>query len=280
MSTSSTIEDYYSSPNSTLLLLLKIVEYFSLAGFLGAAFINIFVPELQVAKIYEIILVATWVCLFLINRQVFQNYQQSAKISKMKKNAALYTILTSNLLVSENNPMDSSMITAARIQALEYAQELIDDYKKTRRDCRSIYYVSQTATIVLSGVTPILVLVDKLEAGVSWLKWLPVICPAIAAIVASIVTSFPFQENWVAANTAVELLEAEQEKFILGVSPLYQYDAMEDVQLSKKAQRAIENFIVQVNTIHLKQVQSASEKKQEQPPDSTPNIEANAPTKA
>lgn len=279
MSTSSTIEDYYSSPNSTLLLLLKIVEYFSLAGFLGAAFINIFVPELQVAKIYEIILVATWVCLFLINRQVFQNYQQSAKISKMKKNAALYTILTSNLLVSENNPMDSSMITAARIQALEYAQELIDDYKKTRRDCRSIYYVSQTATIVLSGVTPILVLVDKLEAGVSWLKWLPVICPAIAAIVASIVTSFPFQENWVAANTAVELLEAEQEKFILGVSPLYQYDAMEDVQLSKKAQRAIENFIVQVNTIHLKQVQSASEKKQEQPTDSTPNIEANAPTK-
>ncbi|MFM6188599.1 MAG: DUF4231 domain-containing protein [Planktothrix sp.] len=278
-SMSNTFEDYYSSPNSTLLLLLKIVEYFSLAGFVGAAFINIFVPELQVAKIYEIILVATWICLFLINRQVFQNYQQSAKLSKMKKNAALYTILTSNL-IGENNPMDNSVITAARIQALEYAQELIDDYKKTRRDCRNIYYVSQTATIVLSGVTPILVLVDKLEAGVSWLKWLPVICPAIAAIVASIVTSFPFQENWVAANTAVELLEAEQEKFILGVSTLYQYDAMEDAQLSKKAQRAIENFIVQVNTIHLKQVQSASEKKQEQPADSTPTTEVNAPTKA
>ena len=109
---------------------------------------------------------------------------------------------------------------------------------------------------------------------------MPVICPAIAAIVASIVTSFPFQENWVAANTAVELLEAEQEKFILGVSTLYQYDAMEDGQLSKKAQRAIENFIVQVNTIHLKQVQSASENKQEQPPDSTPTIELTPPTKA
>ena len=88
-SMSNTFEDYYSSPNSTLLLLLKIVEYFSLAGFVGAAFINIFVPELQVAKIYEIILVATWICLFLINRQVFENYQQSAKLSKMKKNAAL-----------------------------------------------------------------------------------------------------------------------------------------------------------------------------------------------
>ena len=262
-----TLEDSSSSPNSSLLLLLKIVEYFSLAGFVGAAFINIFVSELQVAKIYEIILAATWICLFLINRQVFQNYQQADKLSKIKKNAALYTILTGNL-TGENSPMDKSVITAARIQALEYAQELIEDYKKTRRDCRSIYYISQTATIVLSGVTPILVLVDKLEAGVS------------AAIVASIVTSFPFQENWVAANTAVELLEAEQEKFILGVSTLYQYDAMEDGQLSKKAQRAIENFIVQVNTIHLKQVQSASENKQEQPPDSTPTIELTPPTKA
>ena len=171
-----TLEDSSSSPNSSLLLLLKIVEYFSLAGFVGAAFINIFVSELQVAKIYEIILAATWICLFLINRQVFQNYQQADKLSKIKKNAALYTILTGNL-TGENSPMDKSVITAARIQALEYAQELIEDYKKTRRDCRSIYYISQTATIVLSGVTPILVLVDKLEAGVSWLKWLPVICP-------------------------------------------------------------------------------------------------------
>ena len=61
--------------------------------------------------------------------------------------------------------------------------------------------------------------------GISWFKWLPVIFPAVASIVASIVTSFPFQENSVAANTTVELLEAEQEKFVLGVTETYRcYD--------------------------------------------------------
>ena len=47
------------------------------------------------------------------------------------------------------------------------------------------------------------------------------ICPTVASIVASIVTSFPFRKNWIAANTAVELLEAEREKFILGVTQPY-----------------------------------------------------------
>jgi hypothetical protein len=117
------------------------------------------------------------------------------------------------------------------------------------------------ATVILSGVTPILVLVDKLEAGQAWLKWLPVICPAIASIVASIVTSFPFQENWISANTAVELLEAEQEKFILGVTPAYRcYDVTDESQRQQQAKMAIENFINQVNNIHLKQVQGSGDK--------------------
>lgn len=115
------------------------------------------------------------------------------------------------------------------------------------------------ATIVFSGITPILVLVDKLDIGLVWFKWLPVIFPALASIVASVVTSFPFQENWISANTAVELLEAEREKFILGVTQAYRcYDIADESQRKKKLKQAIENFINQVNTIHLKQVQEAS----------------------
>jgi Protein of unknown function (DUF4231) len=125
---------------------------------------------------------------------------------------------------------------------------------------RNIYYTFQLATVILCGVTPILVLVDKLEAGQAWLKWLPVLCPAIASIVASIVTSFPFQENWISANTIVELLEAEQEKFILGVTPAYRcYDIADETQLQQKAKMAIENFIDRVNEIHLKQIQKPTD---------------------
>jgi hypothetical protein len=58
------------------------------------------------------------------------------------------------------------------------------------------------------------------------------------------------------------LLEAEQEKFILGVSPAYRcYDVADEDQRRQKAQEAIENFIVQVNNIHLKQVQESGQKK-------------------
>jgi len=122
----------------------------------------------------------------------------------------------------------------------------------------------QISTVVLSGVTPILVLVDKLEAGQAWLKWLPVICPAIASIVASIVTSFPFQKNWVAANKAVELLEAEQEKFILGITPLYRcYDITDEVEQQQKLSQAIEQFITQVNNIHLQQIQPSTDTQSE-----------------
>jgi hypothetical protein len=115
---------------------------------------------------------------------------------------------------------------------------------------------------VLSGVTPILVLVDKLEADTWWLKWLPVIFPALAAIIASIVTSFPFQENWIAANSTVESLEAEQEKFVLGVSLLYRcYDIPDEIERQQKAKQAVDNFINEVNTIHLKRVQELEQDK-------------------
>jgi hypothetical protein len=93
---------------------------------------------------------------------------------------------------------------------------------------------------------------------------LPVICPAVASIVASIVTSFPFEKNWMAANKAVELLEAEQEKFILGISPAYRcYDISEEGKQQQRVSQAIELFINQVNNIHLQQVQPNNDLEQE-----------------
>jgi hypothetical protein len=56
------------------------------------------------------------------------------------------------------------------------------------------------------------------------------------------------------------LLEAEQEKFILGVTPAYCcYDVADEAQPQQMAKMAIENFINQVNEIHLKQIQKPDE---------------------
>lgn len=238
---------------------MKVIEYLLLAAFVSSGLFIIFLSEDRIVVISGAVALTFLFFLLLINRQVFQKYKKAAYQSELTKKAELYSYLLTN-----PNSWDKETLTLTRGKALQYSQDLIDDYKKIRSVSRNLYYSLQIATVILSGVTPILVLVDKLEAGQAWLKWLPVLCPAIASIVASIVTSFPFQKNSLAANTAVELLEAEQEKFILGVTPPYRcYDVSDEMQQQQKASQALEYFIVQVNNIHLNQLQQTSETQSE-----------------
>ncbi len=59
------------------------------------------------------------------------------------------------------------------------------------------------------------------------------------------------------------MLEAEQEKFILGVTPSYRcYDVSDETQQQQKASQALEHFIVQVNSIHLNQLQQQAPEQQ------------------
>ncbi len=247
---SNPVEKFSPSSSSNMLLPLKGLEYLFLAGVVGVGIIISVFPDKQDLFIWLAVFVSIWLFLFLLNKQLLKNSNQF----DITRKAELYNYLTAN-----NNFLEKNIITVAREKALQYSQELIDDYKKVRASSRTIYYTLQLATVVFSGITPILVLVDKLDIGISWFKWLPVIFPAVASIVASVVTSFPFQENSVAANTTVELLEAEQEKFVLGVTEAYRcYDIDDETQRQQKAKQAIENFIIQVNNIHLKQVQQLS----------------------
>ncbi len=245
-----------SSSNQKKSLPLKVIEYLSLATFVGCGIITLTLPDNPKITIATAISLGLFLFLFLIDLQISQNARQTAYQNIMHQKAELYLM---------NNQKKINPIVPAREKALGYAQELINDYKKTRATSRNLYYGLQIGTIVLSGVTPILVLVDKIQASDSWLKWLPVIFPAVASIVASIVTSFPFQENWISANTTVELLEAEQEKFVLGISPLYRcYDSINENEQERKAKKSIENFITQVNNIHLKQIQETSSLKKDE----------------
>jgi hypothetical protein len=238
---------------------LKIGQYLFLAALICTSIISLVVENKAILVIWIAVFVSFLVFLVLLDRQLAQEASRQMQIDVAKR-AEIY-----QYLADEQQQPGSNPITVARENALQYCQELIEDYKKSRQTSRNIYYTFQMATIVFSGITPILVLVDKLDIGVVWFKWLPVIFPAVASIVASVVTSFPFQENWISANTAVELLEAEREKFILGVTQAYRcYDIADESQRKKKLKQAIENFINQVNTIHLKQVQEASKTLQQQ----------------
>ncbi|MBD2523957.1 DUF4231 domain-containing protein [Nostoc sp. FACHB-133] len=265
------IENLSSTSDEKKLFNLKVIEYLLLAAFVSSALFIVFLSEDKTVVISGAVALTFLFFLLLINRQVFQNYKKAAYQSELTKKAELYSYLLTN-----PNSWDKETLTLTRGKALQYSQDLIDDYKKIRGVSRNLYYSLQIATVILSGVTPILVLVDKLEAGQAWLKWLPVLCPAIASIVASIVTSFPFQKNSLAANTAVELLEAEQEKFILGVTPPYRcYDVSDESQQQQKASQALEYFIVQVNNIHLNQLQQTSDTQSEKTESTSSSNESN-----
>jgi hypothetical protein len=247
-----------SSSSKNNLLYLKIIEYLFFTVFVCSLVINRVFPDDKRFLISGGISLAIFIFMFLSNKQLSQASSNLASELEIKKKAELY-------LMTSSSQSTTNLMAPAREKALKYCQEMINDYKRNRDLSRNFYYILQLITIVLSGVTPILVLVDKLEAGQVWLKWLPVICPAIASIVASVVTSFPFQKNSVAANTAVELLEAEQEKFILGVTPAYRcYDSSDESEQQQRAKQAIENFIIQVNNIHLNQLQQTSESQTKQ----------------
>jgi ABC-type sugar transport system permease subunit len=248
-----------TKPGKNMLFFFKLIDYL-LAAVAGTSVLVIYVDSSNQQYVTAASVALTVaIGLFLLNRQSVKNAKKEVQRIELSQKAELYTSLLSN-----GTTLDYNTVLPARAKALEYCQELIDDYKSSRNLARTLYYVLQISTVVLSGVTPILVLVDKLEAGQSWLKWLPVICPAVASIVASIVTSFPFQKNWMAANKAVELLEAEQEKFILGISPAYRcYDIPEEDKQQQRVSQAIELFINQVNNIHLQQVQQNNDGEQE-----------------
>lgn len=249
---------------------LKFAEYILLATFIGSTVLSIILPEHQTLATYSTLAISGFIFIFLVNKQLAFNLQRTMlKADVISKSAVQDAMME----LTEGTAQKRASI--ARIRALRYCQELIEDYKNTRRNSRNIYYTSQISTTILSGITPILVVVERLDTGPIWFKWLPVIFPAVAAIISSIVTSFPFQEKWIEANKTVELLEAEQEKFILGITEPYRsYDVADTAQRQTRSKQSIENFIAKVNSIHLKQIQEMSAEKanpeQQRQVDATP----------
>ena len=243
-----------------LLLFLKMSQALCLALLIFCVIATYLMPaQYHRLVLYDAGLLAVFIFLFLLKGQ-FADFAKTVRVD-LKQKAQLYA----NLLPKKDASDDSTdELIDSRERALEYCQELIDDYKKVRKTARNLYYILQLATIILSGVTPILVVVDQQSSAEmpSYVRWLPVIFPAIAAIVSSFSTSFPLETRWNDANRVVEQLEAEQEKFILGVTKPYRAFLIvkDDAERRKKLKLTIENFIIEVNKIHLRQFGSVEEK--------------------
>ena len=176
-------------PSPGLPFPFKVLQYLSLAAIVGFSITGVLLPGHVKSIVGLAFSVSAFIFLFLVDIQLKTDYAKKAKQNELISKANLRNLSTLTTQEAEEKTWLNPLVKSA----LQYSQDLIDDYKRVRVLCRNVYYILQLGTVVLSGVTPILVLVDKLEAGVSWLKWLPVICPALASIIASVATSFAFQ---------------------------------------------------------------------------------------
>ncbi|MDJ0600193.1 MAG: DUF4231 domain-containing protein [Crocosphaera sp.] len=252
---------------------LKVLEYICLDSFAATVIITLVVKNKPLFITLDAVFLAGFVFLLLFNSQYFSAKDRADRESKYEE-----------LLGSPE--LSNSRLQLERENALRYCQKLVADYSSTRKNARNFYYFLQISTIIFSGVTPVLVLVDKLDTGPVWLNWLPVILPAIASIFASFATSFPLETRWKEANKIVENLEAEQQKFSLRITKLDmesikteqggQKQPKTNEQIQELEKQAIAAFINRVNDIHLNQVQSEVEKIKE-PDDAVSSGQVNTP---
>lgn len=121
-------------------------------------------------------------------------------------------------------------------KALTHCRSLINYYESRRIKSRRNYQILQIAAIILSGLTPVLILWTDVPKPIQALP------AALASIAAGMVGVFHFQENWVASKNAAESLKSELLAFETRTTEWYRASAGED--------QALDNFVVRIEHLH------------------------------
>jgi hypothetical protein len=124
--------------------------------------------------------------------------------------------------------------------ALDDCQTMIAWYDKNKRTARTFFYVSQICTIVLSALTPVLILWSEVP------KPLQALPAAIASIAAALNAVFRWRENWVLRAHASEALRRELVKYKARVSEKYQADLAD--------QTALNNFVTCIESLSMNEL--------------------------
>ncbi len=115
-------------------------------------------------------------------------------------------------------------------------------YDSKSQSAKKVYRILQWSSIVLSALTPILILLQS-EYG----NLLPVVCAVTVAIITSALKIFRYQELWIDYRTTCETLKKEIYLYQAGVD---QYSTADDKE-SLFVQR-VESLISRENTLWLR----------------------------
>lgn len=125
-------------------------------------------------------------------------------------------------------------------------------YAQKARHNRKVYQGLQTLVIIFSVITPILVVI-----GEGLLRWFAVVSSGIVAIVAMLLKTFKYQENWINYRTTRETLKKEIHYY---KAKLFGYEEAEDPEALFV--KRVEAVISRENTYWI-YVQKAKEEKNE-----------------
>ncbi|MHC4405277.1 MAG: DUF4231 domain-containing protein [Planctomycetota bacterium] len=137
--------------------------------------------------------------------------------------------------------------------AMKRFRETLDWYEKARVRSRWLYYVCQSAVIILSGVTPLLLLLESTP------KVIPAIPPAMASVLAGLMGIYKFHEQWIRRSVTAEALKSESAK--------YETRSGDSYGMNLPADRALENFVLIVEQIEANSVAEWQQLRVERAPD-------------
>ena len=163
--------------------------------------------------------------------------------------------MASNMgLASTSDPITSEtlIMSDTRVKdALAFSQQLLNRYERARNLNKTSYYGAQAAIIILSGITPLLLL----------LKLPPIVAavpPATASIAAGLANSFRYRERYVTSKVTFEELKFEHTKFELGLAP-YVREKVE----GEKSKDIVDIFIRNLEILHKRRMEEWRELQQE-----------------
>ncbi len=134
--------------------------------------------------------------------------------------------------------------------ALDRCDDLIRWYEKTKNGNRRVWRWSQIAAVTLSGVTPVLVIIQTLVEDVeSWrfvLTILIALFPALVAIITGYDGLFQPKDNYIRVSYTSEALKSEKIKYLTRTTPRY--------NKSLDNHKALSNFVASIEKLAREEV--------------------------
>ena len=138
--------------------------------------------------------------------------------------------------------LDADLETMAqrRQVAINHCQELINWYEKAKTRYRWTFQVSQYLVIILSGITPLLILSDSIS------PWLEATPPAVVTMILGINGIFQYKENYLRYAYTSQALKSEKIRFETRSSKSYKSRLQEAT--------ALDRFVTRVDNIAMGEV--------------------------